>query len=215
MNQRHSKAAEADLVKNPKLKAEAEARNGLKQYDYALEFIKEKLERGAFKLRPSLVLSLHRQALDGLSIYAGNYRPSGVKISGSKHEPVDAFLVAELLEEMCDYVNDNWDTKTAIHLSSYVMWRLNWIHPFADGNGKTSRMLSYIVLCIHSECIFSGLPTIPEQIVANRQPYFHALDDADLQWKEEVVDVTSMENLLSGMLAQQLKNAYDKAVGDI
>lgn len=214
MDQRHSKAAEADLVTDPKLKAETEARNGLKQYDYALEFIKEKLERGSFKLRPSLILSLQRQALDGLSIYAGNYRPSGVKISGSKHEPVDAFLVAELLEEMCDYVNENWGAKTSIHLSSYVMWRLNWIHPFADGNGRTSRMLSYIILCIHAQCVFSGLPTIPEQIVSNRQPYFDALDDADLKWKEGVVDVTAMEELLSGMLAQQLKNAYDKAVGN-
>ena len=30
--------------------------------------------------------------------------------------------------------NDNWDDSTPVHLASYVMWRLNWIHPFTDGN---------------------------------------------------------------------------------
>ena len=58
-----------------------------------------------------------------------------------------------------------------------------------------------------------GHPTIPEQIVGNRDPYFDALDAADLAWKAGVVDVTVMEELLSGMLAMQLKNAYEVASG--
>ncbi|MBL8221394.1 MAG: Fic family protein, partial [Bryobacterales bacterium] len=28
-----------------------------------------------------------------------------------------------------------------------VMWRLNWIHPFFGGNGRTARSASYLVLC--------------------------------------------------------------------
>lgn len=173
------------------------------------------MERKAFKLRPSLILALQREALSGISAYAGNFRPAGVEIVGTSHKPADAHLVPELIEELCDYVNDNWDTKTAIHLASFVMWRLNWVHPFADGNGRTSRILSYVILCIKAEVVFPGTPTIPEQIVDNRNPYFDALDLADSAWTEGRIDVSQMEALLSAMLASQLTNAYKKAGGKI
>jgi hypothetical protein len=123
-------------------------------------------------------------------------------------------MVPELVEDMCDYVNDHWSEATPVHLAAYIMWRLNWIHPFSDGNGRTSRMLSYIVLCAKLDSVLPGHPTIPEQIVSNRDPYFAALDAADAALKErDVIDVSKMEELLSGMLAEQLKNAYEMASG--
>lgn len=213
LGQRHSKALEAELISDPQERAEAEARNGLRQYDYGIQTVHQALDRGVFKLRPSLVLALQREALAGISAYAGNYRPAGVEITGSKHKPPEAHLVPELIEELCDYVNEHWETATAIHLASYVMWRLNWIHPFADGNGRTSRILSYVVLCIRADSIFPGTPTIPEQIVENRNPYFDALDAADAAYKDGRIDLSHMEELLSGMLARQLTNAYERAGG--
>jgi Fic family protein len=212
--QRHSKAFEAELISDPQAKAEAVARNGLRQFDYGIQTVHQALERGSFKLRPSLILALQREALTGISAYAGNFRPAGVEIVGSKHKPAEAHLVPELIEELCDYVNDNWE-KTAIHLASYVMWRLNWVHPFADGNGRTSRILSYVVLSIRAQSVFPGTPTIPEQIVDNRNPYFDALDAADAAWADGRIDLSRMEELLSGMLARQLTNAYENAGGTI
>jgi Fic family protein len=213
-NQRHSQAAEAALVTNKKHRAELEALNGLKQYDSGIKVVQQALEVGHFKLRLSLVLSLHREALDGLSAYAGSFRPANVEISGSAHEPMGAHLVAEAIEEMCDYVNDNWENQTAIHLASYIMWRLNWIHPFADGNGRTSRILSFVVLSIKTGHELLGTPSIPEQIVENRNPYFSALDAADLAFKERgEIDVGEMEDLLSAMLAKQLTAIYREAGG--
>jgi Fic family protein len=192
---RDSRALEPQLITDPKARAEAEARNVLRQYDAGLSAIQTALEQGSFKLRPSLILGLHREALSGISIFAGNYRPAGVEIQGSRHEPAGAHLVPELVEGLCDYVNENWEKSTSIHLGSYVMWRLNWIHPFADGNGRTSRIVSYVVLSIHAGAILLGTPTIPDQIVDNRNPYFDALDAADLAWKEGRVDVSKMEDL--------------------
>lgn len=93
------------------------------------------------------------------------------------------------------------------------MWRLNWIHPFADGNGRTSRILSYVVLSIRAQSVFPGTPTIPEQIVENRDPYFEALDAADAARTEGRVDVGRMEELLSSMLAKQLTSADERAGG--
>jgi Fic family protein len=211
--QRHSRAEEAQLITDSLELAQAEALNGLRQYDYGIEIVQQAIERKTFKLRPSVVLGVQREALRGISAYAGNFRPAGVAIEGSKHAPPAAHLVPELVEELCDYVNERWATATPVHLAAYVMWRLNWIHPFSDGNGRTSRMVSYIVLCTKLESVLPGHPTIPEQIVSNRDPYFDALDAADLAWRNGVVDVSKMEELLSGMLAEQLRSAYDAASG--
>jgi Fic family protein len=212
--QRHSRAQTADLITDPQRRAEAEARNGLRQYDYGVRTIQEVLDRGiAFKLRVSLILGLHREALSGISQFAGNFRPAGVEIQGSKHSPPGAHLVPELVEELCDYVNDKWDETTAIHLASFVMWKLNWVHPFADGNGRTSRILSYVVMCIRVGALLPGTPTIPDQIVANRQPYFDALDAADAAFREGRADVSAMEELLEGLLAGQLAKVFEQAGG--
>ena len=210
--QRHSVAFSADLVTDPQKRAEQEARNGLLQFDAGMRIVEEWTSDNSrkFKLRPSLVLGLHRVALDGISAYAGNFRPAGVSIEGSKHEPVGAHLVPELVEDMCDYVNANW-AESALHLSAYLMWRLNWIHPFADGNGRTSRILSYVVLSIRLGYRLPGTPTIPEQIVDNRDPYFGALDAADAAWKEGRVDVSAMEQMLQAMLARQLMGVIQNA----
>jgi hypothetical protein len=103
--------------------------------------------------------------------------------------------VPELIEDMCDYVNGHWGEATAIHLRAFVMWRLNWINPFADGNGRTARMTSYLVMSIKIGRVLAGTPTIPDQIVDNRQPYFDALDAADQACKEGGLDVSKMEDL--------------------
>jgi Fic family protein len=162
------------------------------------------------------MLSLHREALAGISMFAGNFRPAGVAIEGSKHKPPGAHLVPELVEEMCDYVNDHWESSSAIHLGAYLMWRLNWIHPFADGNGRTSRILSYVILSIRSGFILPGTPTIPDQIVENRAAYFDALDAADLAYaKSKTIDVTGMEELIAGLLARQLAGFYEAVGGKV
>lgn len=211
--ERHSVAFSADLITDPQALAEREARNGLLQFDLGMQIVESAIERDArpFKLRPSLILSLHRAALDGISLYAGNWRPAGIAIEGSQHEPVGAHLVAELVEDMCDYVNAKWHAASALHLSAYLMWRLNWIHPFADGNGRTSRIISYAVLSIRLGSRLPGTPTIPEQIVDNRDPYFHALDSADSAWKSGNIDVSEMEKMLEAMLAKQLMSVIETA----
>jgi Fic family protein len=139
--------------------------------------------------------------------------PAGVEIQGSKHSPPGAHLVPELVENMCDYVNERWRDATAIHLAAYLMWRLNWIHPFADGNGRTARMISYVVMSIKIGGVLAGTPTIPEQIVDNRVPYFEALDGADEAYNKDRIDVSKMEELLAGLLANQLVSIY-KLAGD-
>jgi Fic family protein len=144
-------------------------------------------------------------------LFAGTFRNTPVSIGGSGHTPVEPFMVAEEVAQLCEYVNENWE-RSALHLAAYVLWRLNWIHPFADGNGRTARTVSYIVLSAKLDSLLPGSPTIPDQISVDKTPYYSALESADTSWKSKNdVDVSQLENMLGAMLAKQLVNAANQA----
>jgi Fic family protein len=210
--ERHSKALEIELISDPEQKARQEAENGLRQYDEVFERINYSLQpERPFKLRLSAILSLHRRALEGISSFAGLPRPGGIEIKGSKHQPPGAHLVPELLEQMCDYINENWTKLSPLHLAAYALWRMNWIHPFVDGNGRTSRAVSYLVLCVRLGYVLPGTTTIPEQISKNKEPYYKALEAADIANAAGKVDLAEMEKLLESLLAAQLVSVIDAA----
>ena len=207
--QRDSRPASHQLFSSSDQKADLEARNGLLQFDEVLRLAAE--SRNGFKLRPSTISRLQRLAIKDIYTCAGNFRTTPVIIEGTTHEPPDAADVAEHVEELCDYVNQAWAATSALHLAAYVMWKVNWIHPFSGGNGRTSRALSYLVMCAKLGYSVPGTNTIPEQIVANRVRYYEALDAADAAWVEKRVDVSLMEQLLREMLAIQLSSVIDAA----
>ncbi len=195
--------------------ARLEAENGIRQAELAEEIINYFLEPDRpFTLSPSHIKQLQAIAVDGIVANPGQWRSSQVGITKSVHVPPGPHLVPFLVQEMCDYVNEKFHEKTALHLASYVMWRLNWIHPFEDGNGRTSRAVSYIVLCAHIKALLPGIPSIPQQIEENRAAYFQALEAADeaLRMSDEI-DVSVMEETLKSMLATQLLSVIDKADG--
>lgn len=194
--------------------AELEARNGLLQFDRMLEIAAEAVRSpGEFRLRPSTIAELNRVAVQRLEPTAGSFRTIDVSIENSGHQPPGWEDVPGLVDDLCDYVNENWKGASPIHLASYVMWRLNWIHPFANGNGRTSRVVSYLVLCVRLGSVLPGTKTIPEAIAQDKQPYYEALEAADEGWTQGSLDVSSMEELLRSYLASQLLDIVEKASG--
>jgi len=212
---RHSEAEDAPLLSDPDAIARREAENGLRQFTLALDIIRSHVKDAErfFKLRAGPILQLHQAALDGLHRLAGTFRNTSVKIHGSLHQPPELAFVADEVQAMCEYINENW-SKSAVHLAAYVLWKMNWIHPFADGNGRTARAASYVVLSIKLDSLLPGTPTIPEQIASNKDPYYKALEAADKAWATGKVDVSALEGLLSDMLARQLLNAAKEAAGE-
>jgi Fic family protein len=209
---RHSRAREAELISDPDELARQEALNGLRQFDAVIEIVEHHLAPDRpFRFRPSQLLHLNRIALEGISSYAGNWRPADIEIGGSKHKPVGAHQVPEMVEDLCDYVNVQWTIRSALHLAAYVMWRLNWIHPFTDGNGRTSRAASYLVLCLRLGYVLPGRRAIPDQIAEDRTRYYRALESADESSLAGSVDLSKMEELLSDLLAIQLATIHDDA----
>jgi Fic family protein len=212
---RKSVASPPVLVTDPVEIARKEASNGLRQFDAVIARIDQaRSEPRPFRLRPSDLLNLNCIALDGINRFAGNYRPSAIYITGSKHQPPPVDTVPSLVEELCEYVNDHFESASALHLAAYVMWRINWIHPFDDGNGRTARAASYLVLCVKLDSRLPGKPTIPDLIVDKKKPYYDALEAADLAWADKAqIDLSQMEELMENLLGAQLVNAIEQARG--
>ncbi len=215
---RHSVAETQAIITDPDELARREVENGIRQFNVAMELVKTHVNDAErpFKLRSSHILMLNHEALRGIHQHAGTYRNTKVQISKSRHQPPEHYFVAEEVEAMCEYVNGHWAAEGArpLHLAAYLLWKLNWIHPFADGNGRTSRVISYVVLSIRLNSVLPGAPTIPDQIAGNKQPYYEALEKADDAWAAiGAVDVSAMEKIVDAALAQQLVNAVNQAAG--
>lgn len=211
--ERKSRPLLTELLTDSDEIAPREARNALLQFDAVVHLVDEALtEPQSFRLRPSTASDLNRLAIEGINQYPGVYRPHEIEIIGSKNAPPDWRKVPRLVEEMCDYVNDN-SGSPPIHLAAYTMWRVNWIHPFSDGNGRTARALSYAVLCIRLGYRLPGTNTIPDQIAADKFPYYDALEAADTEFAGGQVDVTMLESLMAKLLAAQLIEVHRQATG--
>jgi Fic family protein len=198
-----------EIIKDAQALALLEAENGLQQFDEVLRLAEQAIAAQEFELTPEIVCGLNRLAVAGICRSAGMLRTVPIGITNTDHEPPPPEEVEQFVIEMCNYVKAKWSLqgdplRDAIHLSSYVMWRLNWIHLFRDGNGRTSRAVSYLVLTIRLGQVLRGEPTIPDQIIDSKGPYYRALDDADAASKKGRIDLSTMERLIESLLEKQL-----------
>ncbi|NML11445.1 Fic family protein [Sphingobium sp. AR-3-1] len=180
---------------------------------YRLQELTDNMVTGAcegsrFVFSEDLVKRLHSVAMHKLLSTPGEYRQEPVHITNCPHVPPAWFEVPGHMAGMCEYVNVNWDKADLIHLAAYVLWRLNWIHPFPNGNGRTSRSTAYAILQIKYGGLLPSKNSIIQQIVEDRAPYYGALRHADETMKASanVVDALKpMEGILGAMLKEQIK----------
>lgn len=124
------------------------------------------------------LLTAHRQMMDGLVKEAGRFRSGGVGVfKGDKliHAAPPAWLVPELVRDLFQ-----WYKETNMHpliKSAVFHYEFEFIHPFADGNGRMGRMWHTMLLGAWNE-MFYWLP-IEELIKANQDEYYDALGQAD------------------------------------
>lgn len=205
--QRYTRAESPKLLVDPQAVAEREVANGLRQFDAVKAEIAKALAKGdRYRLRPSTILRLHREAVEGIEATAGQWRNVPVDIAGSTHRPPAPEDVPELMEELCDRVNDDLRDAPPIDLAAWVLWRICWIHPFSDGNGRTARAISYLVLCAAAGLDLPGTRTIPDQITEDKAPYYEALEMIDRSVRGEEADVGVMADLLTALLARQIQD---------
>lgn len=111
------------------------------------------------------------------------------------------------MDDFINYVNRLWETADPVALAAYVLWRLNHIHPFINGNGRTARAASYFVLCVKLGQWLPGTTILPELIRRDRADYVAALQQVDKSLETGTLDLTSLHALLSKLLAEQINGA--------
>lgn len=117
------------------------------------------------------IKSIHELILKGIdNENAGRYRRENVTIKGAVHIPPDYLKLPELMEKLI--VNyQTWDKYHPMIRAALLHGELVKIHPFIDGNGRTSRLLMNLDL-MHS----GYLPVIVKKEA--RLKYYEALDKA-------------------------------------
>ncbi|WP_242945364.1 Fic family protein [Alkalibacter saccharofermentans] len=102
---------------------------------------------------------------------AGKYRTENVVISGARHMPPKHYEVGDLMQKLIAEYQKEWKEFHPIVRATLIHGEFVKIHPFIDGNGRTSRLL------LNFELMKNGYPPI---IIKNedRARYYDVLDMA-------------------------------------
>jgi Fic family protein len=188
---------EGFTIKGKSLREHFEAVN----HQDAIVFI-ENLISDKYKLNTYDIMETHNLVLQKIEKdFAGRYRTGGVRIAGANYIPPNALKVNTLMEELIYWNNHselNLIVKNAIFHHRFV-----WIHPFFDGNGRTVRLISNLLL------MQAGFP--PAIILKNdRKKYYTALNLANKgnYSKLLLLVIQSVERSLDIYLSN-LNNTYE------
>lgn len=128
---------------------------------------KQELSEGVIKNIHSLIL----KNIDNSN--AGKYRSINVRISGAEHVPSNHVLLAEQMNNLIEQYK-SWSNLHPVKQAAMLHSEFVKIHPFVDGNGRTSRLLMNLAL------MQNGYPPaiLP---VSKRLRYYNALDKAHVK----------------------------------
>lgn len=157
---------EGITVGGKSIKEHLEAINHEKAILYLSDLVKENNPITEWNIK-----SIHQLILKDIDDEnAGRYRRENVAIKGATHIPPDYLKVPELMEKLVlNY--ENWNNFHPIIQAALLHGELVKIHPFVDGNGRTSRLLMNLDLMNYG---FN--PVIIKK--EDRLEYYEALDKA-------------------------------------
>ena len=156
-------------IKGKPLKDHLEAKNHQEALDYLYDLV-EKGKKNTFS--ENLIRSLNQIVQQNIDKeWAGRYRNSGVVIGGATHRPPEAIDVPRQMRGLLKWYANNRKLHP-IELASIIHHKLVYIHPFFDGNGRTSRLIMNIIL------MQTGFPLVVV-MKSDRKRYYSALSSAD------------------------------------
>lgn len=113
----------------------------------AIDYIKD-FARSGIEISERTIKEIHALILHGINREsAGRYRSVPVLISGSRHIPPQPYLIDKLMEDfMIRFREMEGEKVHPVLIATYLHDELVRIHPFIDGNGRTSRLLMNLYL---------------------------------------------------------------------
>ena len=158
--------------------------NNARQYDFLRSVVTAALAMGKPFLSQHVIKAMNFHAITCLHVSPGEYRPCPVQVGHGENSytPPMHFQVPALMDDLVNTVNRFWEGHDEVVLATYVLWRLNHIHPFVNGNGRTARATAYFVLCLRLGRLLpaAGDMILPQLLRRDRDEYVAALKAADL-----------------------------------
>lgn len=122
-------------------------------YNKALQDLNRDLEKGQVKLSLKLILKIQKQVMDGLlpEFETGHLRKHAVQINDPKTRqvkflPPDIKDVKPLMIDLIEFVNSSKESIDPLILAGIFHKQMVLIHPFTDGNGRTTRLATKVLL---------------------------------------------------------------------
>lgn len=177
----------------------------LLNYRDAFDFVSHYLEHGG-PVTEGLIREIHKRLVTGVRSGAaapGEYRrvQNYVVNAGTRetvYTPPPALDVPILMAELVDWLRRVQEIHPIL-VSGIAQFQLVHIHPFLDGNGRTSRLLS--TLCLYRAGYdFKRMFTLSEHYDRDRPAFYHALQSV----REGGMDLTPWLGYFVGGLAEQL-----------
>ena len=148
------------------LREHLEAKNHIEAIRLLEDIVKKKEPLKEFTIH-----LLHGTIMKGIG-EAGRFRQTQVRIGGAIFQPPLPSEIPRFIGEYISYINKNPDNLNPVELAALAHYRLVYIHPYADGNGRVARLLMNLFL------MQRGFP--PAVILnAERKRYLAYLMEAD------------------------------------
>jgi len=158
-------ALEGITVGGKTLREHFEAINHKDAILFVEDIVKNNIEFSEYMIK-----SIHKLILKNIDEKnAGIYRNCNVIISGADHTPSDFIFIQDEMTKFIERYNTEWQKLHCVERAALIHCEFVKIHPFIDGNGRTSRLL------MNLELLKNGFPSaiLP---VSRRLEYYEALD---------------------------------------
>jgi Fic family protein len=176
----------------------------LLNYRRAFDFVSQYLKDGG-PVTEALIREIHKRLVEGVrggAAAPGEYRKVQSYVVNSQtgetvYTPPPAHDVPVLMAELVNWLNHVGEIHPVL-VSGIAQFQLVHIHPFLDGNGRTSRLLS--TLCLYRAGYdFKRLFTISEYYDRDRPAFYRALQSV----RERNMDMTGwLEYFVEGLATQ-------------
>lgn len=161
---------EGITIKGKPLKDHLEATNHKEALDFLYDMVGYKKK---ITFSEHLIKNLHQLITQNIEKgWAGRYRNTLVRITGTPHQPPNALNVPSLMNDLVRWVGDQQGKMHIVELSAILQHRFVHIHPFFDGNGRTARLIMNVLL------LQKGYP-LAIILKNDRKRYYRVLQEAD------------------------------------
>ncbi len=179
----------------------------LLNYRTAFEFVSQCLDSGD-PITEGMVREIHRKLVEGVrggKADPGNYRRNQNYVANSStgkviYTPPSAVEVPIMMSELVKWLNSDLEIHPVL-ISGIAQFQLVHIHPFLDGNGRASRLLS--TLCLYKAGYdFKRLFTISEYYDRDRPTFYRKIQSV----RENDMDMTGwLDYFITGLETQMIE----------